>query len=214
MNRLWPFVILSLLPLSSVAAEHFYPLPGDPVPNMAKTEVRGSDNMVFIYGKPFAVVSSQEMTGNPLFTWLRDDVFTYKGCEPETKNPFQCHETWRLGFVMNGIPILAPSLKHIDDATPIFRGPYIAWQNILPNGNLGCFVYEWETKQYVVENDTGYKPPTDRYSYGGAPRLDLEKKEVTCYSLEEWESHQSESGLGSTVVHRPKVRKAFRAKLN
>lgn len=207
------FSFLVFIPLSAAGEEYFYPLPGASNAEMSKVKVRGRDGMVFIYEKPFAVVSTQEVSGNPQFYWLTADIFLYKGCQPDAVNPHQCDTLWSVGRVLDQKSVRVTSLKHIEGITPIFNGPFVAYQNLLPNGNLGCFVYDTEKKRYLAEKDTKYKLPADRRSYAGAPELDLAKREVTCRSLEDWEQYQIEDGLGSSVQYKPKAKKEFRVKL-
>ncbi len=187
-------VILLLSVAFYVKAEDFYDVPRTPPENKSRLKIRHTGVMLlgqlFLDGKPFAYFGLEEMSGNPLVFWLTKDKFAFLGCD----GPHSC-DTWRIGQL---------STKTYSDmklsgfesglSRPVFQPPYVGYRGRLPNGNIGCIVYDWNKEKYVIRWDSG-----SAALEGLAIRFDQNGTSVSCAIIDGWSlnPHYEESGRDS-----------------
>jgi len=113
---------------------------------------------------------------------LTETQFVYRGCNEvltdTSGNPLWECKVWRIGDMHGHKFDLALRGYLVEKAAPGFRGSLVAFLALLPNGNIGCVVYDWRARKYVVQSDLGLKP--DDNQIWDTPSFSRDGKQVAC----------------------------------
>jgi hypothetical protein len=192
---------------ASAAEDYFYDIPGTPKEHQSRIKIRHTGitlvEQIYVDKQPFAYFRLEEVSGNPHIYWLTRDKLAFLGCG----GPHLCDEVWRVGDV-NTRSQVQVELSGFDkrETWPVFRGSLMAYQGRLPNGNLGCFAYDWEKSKFLLNWDTGEKHSTEYRPFKERAEFSPDGKSVICRTVIGWKDI-SGAGEGQSSLHMPEYGK-------
>jgi hypothetical protein len=144
--------------------------------------------------KKFLDYSIHPDTGTPVFHRLTDTQFAYLGCDllATGGDPLLECKVWRIGDVSGHKFDIALQGFVREETSPQFLGPLMAFQSLLPNGNVGCEVYDWRQRKRLLHADLGTKPGS-RPSWDG-PTFSRDGKQVICQISRGWKQTRGDDG--------------------
>jgi len=156
----------------------------------------GTSGYKIYVNKKFFDYSIHPDSGVPVFHRLTDTQFAYLGCNLLASdtggNPLLECKVWRIGDVYGHKVDIALQGFVREETSPQFLGPLMAFQSLLPNGNVGCEVYDWRQRKHLLHADLGTKPGS-RPSWDG-PTFSRDGKQVICQISREWKQTRGDDG--------------------
>jgi len=182
-------LLLAVVSQPLLAETYVYNPPGTIDKNKERIRYEYAYQLVsrlYLDGKPLAYFRHSESTGNPYVYWITDSTITFLGCGERN----DCDDTWRTADTDNR-EITKLQLPGFSSRTswPIFFKSYMGYRAMLPNGNLGCIVYDWSSKQELIRWDSGnnlVKKISVEFSDDGSS--------VTCRSIVNWKPNPNYAG--------------------
>lgn len=186
---------------AAVASDQIYPLPGTPPELEDRVGIRwplfrgiAYRAEVMVDGKPMGFMIHDESSGHAYIHWLTSEEFAFWGCGRTFTDSYDCDRVWRV-VNTNRHTVLPMILVGFDTqkALPMFRKSRVAYSGRLPNGNFGCFVYDWRSAEYVLKWDTGAAYATSGANYPDRAEFSDNGEEVICRQVLGWHPGMGES---------------------